>query len=102
MELINIDIKEKELQKLCQEFSVKKLYLFGSAITDKFNNHSDLDFLVEFHRNGFKGAFDQFSNFKAQLELLYNRKIDLLSATKFRNPIFKNELDRSKKLIYAA
>lgn len=97
-----LDLKPKQLQKLCKKFNVLELYLFGSATTEKFSDTSDLDFLVQFDRPGFEGAFDQFISFKQELEYIYGRSVDLYHAKKFRNSIFQQEVDRSKELLYAA
>ena len=92
----------KELKQLCREFNVKELYLFGSAVSGNFSPDSDLDFIVNFDRTGYAGAFNQFIDFKQQLEQIYGRPVDLYHQKKFRNPIFQQEVDRSKELVYAA
>ena len=61
-----------------------------------------LDFLVQFERAGSGGAFDQFMGFKDKLESIYGRRVDMLTLKPFRNPLFQQEIDRSKSLIYAA
>ena len=38
-----------EISKLCDAHKVKRLYAVGSILTDKFNEHSDVDFIVEFN-----------------------------------------------------
>ncbi len=58
--------------------------------------------LVEFNRNGYQGAFEQYMGFKQHLEEIYQRPVDLVTIKKFRNPIFQKEVDSSKILIYAA
>lgn len=95
-------VRSEELRKICRDFNVKELYLFGSAATGNLSSDSDLDFLVNFDRKDYKGAFDQFMDFKLQLEELYNRPIDLYHIKKFRNSIFQKELDQTKKLVYGA
>lgn len=97
-----IDFKNEQLHQLCKKFNVKELYLFGSATTDDFSEGSDLDFIVKFDRQGFEGAFDQFIDFKHELEQIFGRSVDLYHLKKFRNPIFQEEVDRSKELLYAA
>jgi len=67
-----VDLKTEQLQQLCKKFNVKELYLFGSATTDDFSEDSDLDFIVKFDRSGFEGAFDQFIDFKQELEQIYD------------------------------
>jgi predicted nucleotidyltransferase len=96
------ELKTLQLQKLCEKFKVKELYLFGSANTDKFSENSDLDFIVDFNRQSIDGAFDQFIDFKRELEQIYGRPVDLYHHKQFRNTIFQQEVERSKKLLYAA
>ena len=48
MILLQIDLDRKKLEKICQDYKVKKLYFFGSITRDDFTNTSDLDVLVEF------------------------------------------------------
>ena len=97
-----LDLKEKQIQELCKRFDVKELYLFGSATTDDFSEDSDLDFIVKFNRQSFEGAFDQYIDFKHELEQLYGRSVDLYHHKNFKNSIFHQEVERSKKLLYAA
>jgi predicted nucleotidyltransferase len=97
-----VDLKKEQIRELCEKFNVKELYLFGSAATDDFSEDSDLDFIVKFDRKGFEGAFDQFIDFKHELEQMYGRSVDLYHHKKFRNSIFQQEVERSKKLLYAA
>lgn len=97
-----VDLKTKQLHELCKKFDVKELYLFGSATTDDFSVDSDLDFIVKFNRQGFEGAFNQFIEFKRELERIYGRPVDLYHLRKFRNSIFRQEVERTKELLYAA
>jgi uncharacterized protein len=96
------NLKSLKLEQACKEFQVKELYVFGSAASGTMTEISDLDFLVEFYRNGYQGAFDQYMGFKQHLEEIYQRPVDLVTIKKFRNPIFQKEVDSSKTLIYAA
>ena len=36
------------IKQLCEQHKVRKLYAFGSVLTDKFNSNSDIDLLVDF------------------------------------------------------
>jgi len=66
------------------------------------SEESDLDFLVEFDRDGYQGAFEQYMGFKQRLEAIYQRPVDLVTIKIFRNHLFQEEIDSSKTLIYAA
>jgi len=96
------DLKSKELDQACKEFQVKELYVFGSVVSGEISQHSDLDFLVVFNRSGFEGAFDQYMGLKEKLENIYQRPVDLIHQKKFRNPLFEEEVQKSKTLLYAA
>ncbi len=98
MELFNKDIEK--LKKLCSKFRVLKLYVFGSAISNKFRKDSDIDFLVTFDSVDINDYADNYFDFKFSLEDLFNRKIDLLEEKSIKNPFLKQSIDSSKELIY--
>ena len=89
-------------QAICRQYGVRELYAFGSVTTDRFTEDSDMDFLVEFNRDSPNGAFDQFMGLKMALEVELGRSVDLLTLKPFRNPLFQQEVDRTKVLVYAA
>jgi hypothetical protein len=43
-----------------------------------------------------------FLDLLSELENLFDRKIDLVSYRVLQNPVFKAELDKTKKILYAA
>ena len=43
-----LDNHNKDISILCKAHKVKSLYAFGSVLTDKFNNESDVDLIVDF------------------------------------------------------
>lgn len=96
------NIKNKELQEACREYGVEKLYVFGSVAEGTSTSQSDIDFVVEFNRSDYDGAFDQFMGLKNRLEEIFGKPVDLVSSKKIRNPVFAEELNNSKSLIYAA
>ena len=52
-----------QIKTLCQEHKVKELYAFGSATTDKFNEESDVDLLVEFGEVSIEKYADNYFTF---------------------------------------
>jgi len=45
-----IDEKKTHLEDICRRRRVRRLHIFGSAVSEGFDPaHSDLDFLVEFY-----------------------------------------------------
>ena len=95
-----IDRNIDQINKLCKHHKVRELYLFGSVLTEKFNDESDIDFLVEFSLVDIQEYFNNYMDFKEKLEALLKRPIDLVENQAVRNPIFRRVIDRDKKLIY--
>lgn len=99
MHLINDNIHR--LFALCKKYKVRKLYLFGSILTPKFNENSDIDILVNFNSEIDHNTYaDNFLDFYHALKSLFNRDIDLIDETAVKNPYFKEELEETKHLIY--
>lgn len=97
-----LDNKTEQIELLCRKYSVKELYVFGSALREDFGPGSDIDLAVVFSRKGVAGSFDQYFDFKTELEHLLGRPVDLVCAAGVRNSAFRRELDQTKRLIYAA
>jgi hypothetical protein len=92
-----------ELAKLCREFHILRLELFGSALSGAFDSErSDLDFLVEFEPLDPGDYATAFFGFKDALEQLFGRPVDLVVASAIRNPYFRRSVDENKALLYAA
>ena len=89
-----------EIQKLCKLYNVKDLYVFGSVLSNKFKNDSDLDFLVKFNDISVMDYLDNFINFKKSLHNLFQRKIDLVEYQSIKNPILMRSINRNKKKLY--
>jgi hypothetical protein len=99
---LKLDEKTDDIGALCRKHAVKELYVFGSSLRDDFGSHSDVDLAVVFSRKGVAGSFDQYFDFKTQLERLLERPVDLVCLPSVRNSVLRRELDETKKLIYAA
>ena len=98
-----IQQKADPLAKICAQYGVQEMYAFGSVlIEDEFTSDSDIDLAVVFNRQQIKGSFDQYMEFKAALENLFGRPVDLVSLKQARNKVFLRELHRTKRQVYAA
>ncbi|MBA4321395.1 MAG: nucleotidyltransferase [Odoribacter sp.] len=95
-----IEQNSDKLIEICIKHNVKELYIFGSILTDKFNDSSDIDFLVQFGKVDIMEYFDNYMDFKEKLEILMNKSIDLVENQAIRNPIFRKIVDRDKQLVY--
>ena len=92
----------KRLTDLCSDnLAINKLYFFGSVLSSNFNEDtSDIDVLVEVTDLSPEERGEHLIHLWDNLEMLFNRKIDLLTENSLRNPYFKREVEQTKKLIY--
>ena len=98
-----IQERRSELEKLCRQYMVASLELFGSAAEDCFDHQtSDLDFLVEFLPDSPMGPFYQYFDFLEALKRLFGREIDLVEAGSMKNPYFIKAVNATRKPLYAA
>jgi uncharacterized protein len=95
-----IDIYKNQITEICDTHKVKELYIFGSILTDRFSDSSDIDMLIQFDDIDLLDYFDNYMDLKEKLEMILKRPIDLVENQAVRNPIFRKVLDREKQLIY--
>ena len=96
-----LDKYKENLRSLCQQNNVKSLYVFGSALTDRFNDSSDIDLVVDIDSNDPIDYAENYFNLKFALQDLFNRQVDLLESKAIKNPFIRQNIDNSKYLIYA-
>lgn len=93
-----------KIYEFCRQYSVSKLYVFGSVTSDEFDElKSDVDFLVELPDElapELKG--DTYFKLLSELETMLDRRVDLILGHTFRNPYFARAVEQSKQLVYAA
>lgn len=100
MKLIELNLQR--IIELCRKHRVKTLAVFGSILTDRFNDQSDMDLLVNFDTTDHE-KWDYVTNyfdFREALEQLFSRKVDLIEDGNNLNPIFKALVDKRKQVIY--
>lgn len=100
MKLIELNLQR--IIDLCRRHKVKSLAVFGSILTDRFNDQSDVDLLVDFEPTD-PEKFDYVTNFfdlQDSLEALLERKVDLVVGSGLRNKYFINNVNRTKQVIY--
>ena len=98
MDLINNHINQ--INALCNAYNVNRLFVFGSVLTEKFNEQSDVDFIVDFDKNAVNDHFINYFDFKYALENVLGRQVDLLEEQPIRNSYLRNNIESTKTLIY--
>lgn len=91
-----------EIRVLCQKNRVKSLYVFGSVLTDRFTEKSDIDLIVDIDSLDPLEYSDFYFNLKFALEELLKRGIDLLESRALKNPYLIDNINQSKSLLYAS
>jgi predicted nucleotidyltransferase len=92
-----------ELADLCRRYGVRRLELFGSAAAGKdLAEESDLDFLVEFAPFLPEGYANAYFGLLESLETLFGRPVDLVVTSAIRNPYFREAVECTRALLYAA
>ena len=98
-----IEVQRDALETLCRRFQVRRLELFGSASGESFDaQSSDLDFLVEFEDQPAGGYADAYFGLFESLRELFHRDVDLVVLSAVKNPYFRESIERTRTLLYAA
>ncbi|MCH5226623.1 MAG: nucleotidyltransferase domain-containing protein [Muribaculaceae bacterium] len=102
MKLIELNLEK--IYELCRKYKVKTLSVFGSILTDRFNDESDIDLLVDFEPfDPDSLEFDYVTNYidlQESLEKLLSRKVDLIVDGSHLNSYFRYCINKRKQLIY--
>lgn len=91
-----------KIMDICRRFHVRKLWVFGSILTNRFNSRSDVDLCVDFDKDkiGIFDYADNFFDFQYALEDVFGRKVDITEDSAVQNPYFRQELNATRRLIY--
>ncbi len=94
--LAQIPIPAAAIADFCQRNGVRKFALFGSMLTDRFSDRSDIDVLVEF-RPAERVGFLRLAEMEEELSRLFgSRKVDLRTpadlSVYFRDEVIRNSL----------
>jgi predicted nucleotidyltransferase len=86
---------------LCKSHIVKNIYVFGSAVTENFNDESsDIDLLIEIDNDNPIERGENLMDIWDKLEVFFQRKVDLVTISSIKNPILRKNIDTTKILLY--
>lgn len=98
-----LEKRKNDLKSICKALKIKRLYAFGSVVSDRFNKKSDLDFLISFSDNLTVEEYtNNYFSLHYKLRELFNREIDIVTERTLSNPFFIEGVNESKVLIYEA
>ncbi|MBE9203462.1 nucleotidyltransferase domain-containing protein [Synechocystis salina LEGE 06099] len=98
----HLKISQQTLAELCQQWHISELALFGSALTEEFNEDSDINLLVSFAPDARQGLLT-LAKIKHQFEEILHRKVDLVVKAAIEegdNWIRRQEILNSAVIIY--
>ena len=97
-----IEMNMDKIIALCKKYRVAKLWVFGSILTDRFNDSSDVDFSVIFDKKNIPllDYADNYLDFLSELKRILSREVDLVTEESLNNPYFIKSLNSTKRLIY--
>lgn len=88
-----IPLRREDIEPFCVRHRIRKLSLFGSVLTPRFRQESDLDFLVEFEDGHVPGLLG-LTVMEAELSAMTGRNVDLRTPAElsryFRDEVVSN------------
>ncbi len=98
--MLFIERYQQQISGICQKYRVKNLSVFGSALTDNFNENSDVDFLIEL--DDAADGIKRYMKIKFELEELLARQVDLVMPKAIKNSRIKEYIFSNTMTIYAS
>jgi predicted nucleotidyltransferase len=99
-----IESHRAEIAELCRRFHVQRLDVFGSAArgTDFDPDRSDVDLLVTYDPGTPAPSLAEYFDLRDELAALFGRPVDLVMSGAVRNPFILANIERSRRIVYAA
>ncbi|HWV24609.1 MAG TPA: nucleotidyltransferase domain-containing protein [Thermomicrobiales bacterium] len=100
-----IEENRTAIEALCQEFGIEKLEVFGSIVTNAFDDESDVDFIVHLPDGFDYGPWgSRFFSIEERLSDMLGRDVDVLSSTSVarKNIYFRRQADATRRAIFDA
>jgi len=88
-------LPEEALQRFCDQNSILKLSLFGSALGESFHDGSDIDILVEFDPQARIGLVRK-AEIQIELTKVLGRQVDLRTPAELSEYFRKSVLDSAR------
>ena len=96
-----IDTKIDKIKAACHKYNVHELYAFGSVLTNRFHDKSDIDLLVDIDEADPIAYGEAYFDFKFELEHIFGRNIDLLEQKAIKSNRFRHLINQKMQLVYA-
>ena len=98
-----LENKRQAIAELCERYGVIRLDAFGSVLRDDFKpGESDLDLLVEFGPMEPYARVDAYFGLLEELRGLLGSEVDLVMAGAVKNLYIARDIERTRRMLYAA
>lgn len=94
-----IKVPKEQIAEFCRRNQIKKLFLFGSVLSDDFGPDSDVDVLVEFEDN-YRIGLIRLTGLEFELSEMLGRKVDL-NTPGFISKYFRSKVMAEREVHYA-
>lgn len=95
-----IDLHRNQVVKICQEYGVQELRLFGSVLRADFHDRSDIDVLCTLRLDSPARGL-RWIDLLLALEDLWGRSVDLVKP-QLLDPVIREDVLREAETIYVA
>jgi predicted nucleotidyltransferase len=95
-----VQLPREQIADFCRRNGVRKLSLFGSALTGKLRKDSDIDLLVEFQPGETPSLIDLARMERELSEIVGGRKVDLRTPNELSH-YFRDEVLSTASVQYA-
>lgn len=99
-----LHFNESELEAFCQRWRIAELAVFGSVLSERFGDQSDVDVLVRWQPDTVWGLLDH-ARMEDELAQVLGRRVDLVSwqaVEATSNWVIRRSILRSAQPIYVA
>ena len=95
---LQIELPMDAIARLCRDYHVRELSVFGSALSPEFREQSDIDLLVLFEPEARIGF--EFVELQRKLSEVIGRKVDLVPKDGLK-PLIRDEILAQARVLYA-
>jgi predicted nucleotidyltransferase len=90
-----------QVARICRQYGVARLALFGSILRDDFTADSDIDVLCTLAPDSPVQSLLDWIHLKQALEDLWHRPVDLVDPERL-HPLIRDEVRAEERVIYVA
>ena len=96
-----VALPTQQIKEFCDKYGVEQFALFGSVLRDDFGPDSDVDVMLKF-KPGHGFTFENTPDIQDELRAMFGRRVDVIEMGRIRNPIRRQAIMASHRVVYAA